>query len=304
MDAAVPGLARSLVEAARPRTLPAAVVPVLVGTAVAAWTGAAVPGLALLALVVALALQVAVNFANDLFDALSGVDTVERIGPRRVVAAGLVSPARMRRALLAALLVAALAGATLALLTAPWLIAVGALAILAALGYSGGRRPYASRALGEVAVFVFFGPVATVGTAFVQGGETGLALVSSIPVGLLAVALLVVNNLRDVVTDAAAGKRTLLVRLGPERGARLYRGLLVGAGLAVGAVALVSVSPWPAIALGASPLALGATARLTEVERGERGRGPGLIAALEATARTQLVGGILLALGIVLAGGA
>jgi len=291
-------------EAARPRTLPASVVPVAVGTAVAAATDGAVAVPAVLALVVALALQVAVNYANDLIDGLSGVDTPERIGPRRLVASGLVTPARMRRALVVALGVAAIAGATLALTTHPWLLVVGALALLAALGYSGGRRPYASRGLGEVAVLVFFGPVATVGTAFVQRGDLAAAAVASIPVGLLAVALLVVNNLRDVTTDAAAGKRTLLVRIGPERGALLFRALLVGGGLGVLAVALVGASPWPLVALGAAPLARAASARVGAVERGRNERGPGMIAALEATARTQLVGGLLLALGIVLAGGA
>jgi 1,4-dihydroxy-2-naphthoate polyprenyltransferase len=161
------------IEAARPRTLPAAVVPVAVGTAAALADGAAVSPLrAGLALLVALSLQVAVNFANDLFDGLAGIDTEERIGPRRVVAAGLVTPGTMKVALALALSVAAVAGLALALLTSPWLLLVGGLAIVATLGYSGGRRPYASRALGEVSVFVFFGLVATVGSAYVQTGRS------------------------------------------------------------------------------------------------------------------------------------
>jgi 1,4-dihydroxy-2-naphthoate octaprenyltransferase len=291
-------------EAARPRTLPAAVVPVVVGTAVAAATGAPSATRAGLALTVALGLQVAVNYANDLFDGLAGVDTPDRIGPRRVVAAGLVDPHVMRRALVAALAVAVLAGTVLSLLSAPWLLAVGALSVLAALGYSGGRRPYASRGLGELAVLVFFGPVATVGTAYVQGGDALVALVASLPVGLAAVALLAVNNLRDVGTDAAAGKRTLLVRIGPEHGALLFHALLVSAGSGVVAVAGLAASPWPLLAGAAAPLAIRASMLVGRVAAGRLEPGPGLIAALEATARAQLVGGLGLAAGIVLAGGA
>ena len=195
------------VEASRPRTLPAAVVPVTVGTAVAAAEGVVLSPLrAGLALLVALALQVAVNFANDLFDGLAGIDTEERVGPRRVVAAGLVTPLAMKRALAVTLGVAAVAGLALALLVDPWLLLVGAVAIVATLGYSGGRRPYASRALGEVSVFVFFGLVATVGSAYVQTGRvTALAIAASLPVGLLAVGLLMINNVRDVDTDAVTG---------------------------------------------------------------------------------------------------
>ena len=171
------------VEAARPRTLPAAVVPVAVGTAAAVAVGATVAwDRAALALVVALALQVAVNYANDLFDGLAGIDTPDRLGPRRVVAAGLVAPAAMRRALAVALVVAAVAGAALALLVDPWLLLVGAAAIAAALGYSGGRRPYASRGLGEVVVFVFFGVVATVGSAATTAsGSTPPVCIAALP---------------------------------------------------------------------------------------------------------------------------
>jgi len=293
------------VEAARPRTLPAAVVPVAVGTATASALGVPIVAVrAALALVVALALQVAVNFANDLFDGLAGVDTADRLGPRRVVAAGLVAPGVMRRALAAALAVAAAAGGALALLVDPWLLLVGVAAGLATLGYSGGRRPYASRGLGEAMVFVFFGLVATVGSAFVQTGRIdALAAVAAVPVGLLAVALLMVNNVRDVDTDAAAGKRTLAVRLGGRRYGHLYGLLLVAAVLLVLPVAAVARSPWPLLGLlAAAPLAV-TLRRARGAARAEgSARGPAWIAALEATARTQLVLGLGLAGGLVTAG--
>ena len=294
------------VEAARPRTLPAAVVPVAVGTAAAVASGAAVAwDRAALALLVALALQVAVNYANDLFDGIAGVDTPDRLGPRRVVAAGLVAPDAMRRGLVVALLVAAVAGAVLAVLVDLRLLLVGAVAIVAALGYSGGRRPYASRGLGEVAVLVFFGLVATVGSAVVQTGRIDpLAVVASLPVGLLAVALLMVNNVRDVDTDAAAGKRTLAVRLGGRRYGHLYGMLLVAALLLVIPVGLVAGSVWPLVALAAAPLVVMTLRRARDAARTDGpGRGPAWIAALEATARTQLAIGLLLTTGLVLAAG-
>lgn len=293
------------VEAARPRTLPAAVVPVAVGTAVAVAEGAPVDwARAGLALSVALALQVAVNFANDLFDGIAGIDTPERLGPRRVVAAALVTPEAMRRALAAALVVAAATGAGLALLVDLRLLLVGAVAVIATLGYSGGRRPYASRGLGEVVVLVFFGLVATVGSAFVQSGRiTALAGVAALPVGLLAVGLLMVNNVRDVATDAAAGKRTLAVRLGGRRYGHLYGLLLAATAPLVVAVALAAGSPWPLVGLVATPFLITALQRARAAARTEGpGRGPAWIAALEATARLQLALGLLLAAGLALAG--
>jgi 1,4-dihydroxy-2-naphthoate octaprenyltransferase len=293
------------VEAARPRTLPAAVVPVAVGTAAAVALGAAFAWeRAALALFVALALQVAVNYANDLFDGVAGIDTPDRLGPRRVVAAGLVAPDEMRRALVVALAVAAAAGAILALVVDPWLLLVGAAAIAAALGYSGGRRPYASRGLGEVVVFVFFGVVATVGSAAVQTGRIdALAVVAALPVGLLAVALLMVNNVRDVGTDEAAGKRTLAVRLGGRPYGHLYGLVLAAAVVLVVPVAVAAGSPWPLLGLAAAaPLAV-TLRRARDAARTEAtARGPAWIAALEATARTQLVLGLLLAAGLAAAG--
>lgn len=283
---------RVWVAAARPRTLPAALAPVAVGTAAAgdavvAWRAGA-------ALVVALALQVAVNFANDAFDADRGVDTAERIGPTRAVAAGLASAAAMKRATAAALGVAAVAGLALAAATTWWLVAVGAACGLAALGYSGGPRPYASAGLGEVFVFVFFGLVATVGSAFVHlGTVTVEAVVAAVPVGLVAVALLVVNNLRDRPTDAAAGKVTLAVRLGDGATRRLF------AALVAGAVVIAAAAPplWPPLALAAAPLAWPA---LRPVWSGARGRE--LIGVLGAVARLQLALAALVAAALLLGG--
>jgi 1,4-dihydroxy-2-naphthoate polyprenyltransferase len=290
------------IEASRPRTLPAAVMPVAVGTAVAvaldvtlAWDRAA------LALVVALALQVAVNYANDLFDGLAGIDTEERIGPRRVVAAGLVTPPAMKVALVVALGVAGAAGLALALLVTPWLLLVGVAAIVATLGYSGGVRPYASRALGELSVFVFFGVVATVGAAFVQTESfDALAFAASVPVGLLAVGLLMINNVRDVDTDAATGKHTLAVRLGARTYGHAFGGLLLVTFVTLVPVALLAGSPWPLLPLIALPLVAVVARRAREAARAEdaRAKGAGYVSALEATARLQIALGGLLTLGL------
>ncbi len=285
------------VEAARPRTLPAAVTPVIVGTAAALRPMTDIHlERAVLALVVALSLQVAVNYANDLFDGISGVDTADRTGPRRAVASGLVTPRQMKLATAAALGVAAVAGLVLAVLVGWELLLIGALAILATLGYSGGNRPYASRGFGEVSVFVFFGVVATAGSAYVQDGVLSpVAVLASFPVGFLAVSLLVINNLRDIPTDAVAGKRTLAVRLGEAGTRRLYQALIVASLLGVGVVAVVAPGWWPLLGLLAAPLAvaplrIAATAPL----------GRELIPVLEATGRVQLLLGIGLAVGLAL----
>jgi 1,4-dihydroxy-2-naphthoate polyprenyltransferase len=285
------------VEAARPRTLPAALAPVLVGTAASERVPAEVSVVRFaLALVVALALQVAVNFANDYFDGVKGVDTPDRTGPRRAVASGLVSPERMRLATGLALGVAAVAGLVLAVLVGWELLLVGALAILAALGYSGGSKPYASFGLGELSVFVFFGLVATVGSQYVQDERIStLAVGAAMPVGLVAVALLVVNNLRDIPTDTAAGKRTLAVRIGEGPTRLLFQALLAGALSFVLPVAAMADSWWPLLALLALPMAVRA---MNLVWR--RPLGPGLVPALETTGRFHLVLGVLLALGLVL----
>ena len=285
------------IEAVRPRTLPAAVSPVLVGTAAAerfiAWR-------MLAALVVALAVQVAVNFANDYFDGVGGVDTEDRRGPRRAVASGLVAPASMRRAMVVALGVAGMAGFALAAAAGWELLLVGAACGLAALGYSGGPRPYASAGLGEVSVFVFFGLVATVGSAYVHDERlSALPVVAAIPVGLLSVALLLVNNLRDIPTDARAGKRTLAVRLGPAKTFDLFMTAINTAILFTALVAFVAYSVWPALAFAALPFALIAQNRTAE---GVHTDDPSLlIGALGVTGRLQLVYGLLLAAGLAIA---
>jgi 1,4-dihydroxy-2-naphthoate polyprenyltransferase len=278
---------------ARPRTLPAAVAPVLVGT------GAAVAptwARALLALVVALALQVGVNYANDYSDGVRGTDA-DRVGPMRLVGSGAAAPAAVRRAAYAAFAVAAVAGLVLALLVTLWLVVLGAACLAAAWGYTGTSRPYGYRGLGEVSVFVFFGLVAVVGTAYVQGERVTVeAVLGGVCMGALACAILVVNNLRDLPSDAAAGKRTLAVRLGEVRTRSLYA-LLVGAALAVPpAVALVAGSGWPLLALAGAWPAAPAVRRV-----GSGAHGPELVPVLGATGRAQLVVGALLALGLVLA---
>jgi 1,4-dihydroxy-2-naphthoate octaprenyltransferase len=290
------------VEAARPRTLPASAAPVLVGTAAGARVGDAHGGLVAwrfaLALVVALAVQVAVNYANDYFDGVRGVDTVQRSGPRRAVASGLVPPRAMLTAVGLALLVAAAAGVALAAAVSWWLLLVGLLSFLALLGYSGGPRPYASEGLGEIFVFVFFGLVATAGSAYVQHRSIpASAWLGGAATGLLAVAILVVNNLRDVATDAVAGKRTLAVRLGEAR-TRLLFTALVAAGIlvAVVGVPLAARSAWPLLAAAAAPLA----ARPVEAVR-SGGVGRALIPALAGTGQLELAVGVLLAVGLLLA---
>ena len=278
--------------AARPRTLPAAVAPVLVGTAAAE---AFDPVRFALALVVALALQVAVNYANDYFDGVAGVDTPARVGPTRAVASGLVPAGRMRSAMLAALGVAAVAGLALAALAGWELLAVGALAILAALGYSGGPRPYASAGLGELFVFVFFGLVATVGSAYVQDERiVPVAVVAAFLPGLIAVALLVVNNLRDVPSDRAVGKRTLSVRIGEPASRVVVTACIVGAFLVPLVVVAMTGSAWPLLAYLAGPLA----ARTIDLLRRSGRRG--LIRVLERTGRLQLLSGLFFALGLAL----
>ena len=269
------------IEAARPRTLTIAISPVLVGTASAeepiVWRFGA-------ALIVALAIQIGVNFANDYSDGRRGVDTPARVGPRRATAAGLVTPEAMKVAVVAALAVAAGAGLALAAATSYVLVAVGALCFIATLAYSGGPRPYASVGLGEVFVFVFFGLVATAGSAYVQTERiTLMAVFSAIPVGLLATAVLVVNNLRDMNTDAAVGKLTLAVRIGKTRTISLYRGLVLGSYPWLVLVAGGLGTAWPLLSFASLPFAL---------------RQMRTASSLSGTARLQLGFSVLLASGL------
>ena len=286
------------VEAARPRTLPASAAPVLVGTAAGAMHGGLVWWRFLLALLVALAVQVAVNYANDYFDGVRGVDTVTRAGPRRAVASGLVSPPRMLGAVFVAVLVAAVAGIVLAASVSWWLLLIGFGSFIALLGYSGGPRPYASEGLVEVFVFVFFGLVATAGSSYVQHRHIPTAAwVSGVATGLLAVAILVVNNLRDVPTDAVAGKRTLAVRIGEARTRLLFISLIAaGMLLALVGVPVAAHSGWPLLALLAVPLAW---EPVNTVREGNVGRA--LIPALGGVGRLELAVAVLLAAGLLLA---
>ena len=275
----------------RPRTLPAAVVPVVVGSGVAAGYGRFSLWRAALALVVALALQIGVNYANDYSDGVRGTDEV-RVGPVRLVASGLARPRHVLAAALAAFAVAGVAGLVLAAVTSWWLLLAGAAAVAAAWFYTGGQRPYGYRGLGEVSVFVFFGLVAVAGTAYVQTRTlTWLAVLAAAPIGLLACALLIINNLRDIPTDRETGKRTLAVVLGDERTRALYIGcILVSFCIAA---AMAPTAPLCLATLAAVPLAL-APVRL--VRQGVTGRG--LIAALGQTGRLQLAFGALLTLGL------
>ncbi len=280
---------------ARPRTLPAALAPVLVGTGAAAALDEFRPLTALLALLVALALQVAVNYANDYSDGTRGTDAV-RVGPMRLVGSGAATPRQVLGAALASFAVAGLAGLVLAALSSWWLVAVGAACIAAAWTYTGGPLPYGYRALGEVFVFVFFGLVAVVGTTFVQTGSVdGLAVAASVPIGLLSVALLVVNNLRDIEGDAAVGKRTLAVLLG-DRSTRIAFAALPVVAFAVVA-GIGAARPQALLALLAVPLAVPPVRTVLS-----GGCGSSLIAALQGTGLLTLATGVLLGAGLALSG--
>jgi 1,4-dihydroxy-2-naphthoate octaprenyltransferase len=286
------------VEAARPRTMPASLAPVLVGTAAGAESHGILWLRFGLVIVVALAVQIAVNYANDYFDGVRGVDTVQRAGPRRAVASGLVTPRAMLVAIGVAMAVAGGAGLVLAALVSWWLLLIGFGAFVALLGYSGGPRPYASEGLGEVFVFVFFGLIATLGSSYVQHRMLpATAWVAAVATGVLAVAILVVNNLRDVPTDAIAGKRTLAVRLGEARTRQLFVGAIaVGVVLAVVGEPLAARSFWPLLAVIAVPLA-------RDPVNAVRGGGVGraLIPALGGTGKLELAVAVLLAAGLLLA---
>ena len=283
--------AREWLAGTRPRTLPAAVVPVLIGSGVALgysrfswWRG-------LLALVVALALQVGVNFANDYSDGVRGSDA-KRVGPVRLVAAGLAPPRQVLSAAFSCFLVAGAAGLALAAVTAWWLVAVGFACVAAAWFYTGGPRPYGYHGLGEVFVFAFFGVVAVAGTAYVQMDRfSWLGLAASVPAGLLACALLIVNNLRDINGDTLAGKRTLAVRLGDAHSRTAYVVTLLVPFLCAAAIAIYR--PFTLLVVLAVPLAL---VPVRSVRAGATG--PALIRVLGETGRVQLAFGLMFAIGL------
>lgn len=279
------------VEGARPRTLPNAVSPVIAGTGAAAWLDGAVWWKALLALVVALALIIGVNYANDYSDGIRGTDDV-RAGPLRLVGSKVATPRAVLTAAIASLAVGAAAGLALAVLSAPWLIAVGAVCIAGAWLYTGGRKPYGYLGLGEVAVFVFFGLVAVLGTQYTQALRVdwvGLAL--AVAMGALSSAVLVANNLRDIPTDKESGKITLAVRLGDHRTRVLYQVLVASAFVVT--VLLVLATPWCAVGLVALPLAV----RAARPVRGGAG-GRDLIPVLRDTGLTMLVWAVAVALAL------
>ncbi len=285
---------------ARPRTLPAAVSPVVAGTGVAAYADDAVWWKALLALVVSLALQVAVNYANDYSDGIRGTDA-DRVGPMRLVGSGVAPPGAVKRAAFLAFGVAGAAGLVLAATTAWWLVAVGLVSVLAAWFYTGGSRPYGYLGLGEVMVFVFFGLVAVVGTTYVQTETFAAAsflpaVYAAVGVGALACAILVVNNLRDIPTDTLAGKRTLAVVLGPDRTRGLYSLLVLAAIVACVAVA-VSTTWWALIGLGFLAPALRG---VRTVQSGAVG--PALIPVLQSTGLAELAWAVLVAVPLTLVG--
>jgi 1,4-dihydroxy-2-naphthoate polyprenyltransferase len=283
---------RLWVAGARPRTLGAAVAPVLVGTAAAHGDGGAISwGRAALALIVAVGLQIGVNYSNDYSDGVRGTDT-DRQGPVRLTASGLASPAAVRRAAVLAFAVAAGAGLALALLVSLWLLLVGVAAIAAAVLYTGGPLPYGYVGLGEVMVLIFFGVVATTGSAFVQIERIpATAWLGSLVVGLLACAILLANNVRDIAGDRLAGKRTLAVRCGDRAARRIYVGCVAGAFAAI--VPIAVDAPWALLAVLAAPLAFATVRRLLAAST------PGaLVGVLVGTARLEVVTAALLSLGL------
>jgi 1,4-dihydroxy-2-naphthoate polyprenyltransferase len=295
-DGVRPGSLRAWVIAARPPTLSAAFVPVAVGTACASAEGSLKAGPALAALTGAFLLQIAANFANDVFDFEKGADTAERLGPVRAVQAGLLTPGTVRRGLYLVLGLALLVGAYLTATSGPAIIVIGLASIAAAVAYTGGPYPLGYHGLGDVFVMLFFGFVAVLGTTFVQVGRvTELAFFAAVPVGALATAILVVNNLRDIATDRVAGKRTLAVRFG-ERGALAEYSALLVAAYAVPVALFAAQRATVSILLPLLTLPLGA--RLVRAVARERGRA--LNPLLKRTALLLLLYGLLFAVGLVL----
>ena len=272
---------------ARPRTLPAAVAPVIVATALVGadfnWFRAA------LALKVAVWLQIGVNFANDYSDGVKGTDT-DRVGPIRLVASGLASAASVKAAAFVSFAIASVAGTWLAILTSPFLIVVGVASIAAAWGYTGGKNPYGYRGLGELSVFLFFGVIATMGTYYAQTEEvTLLSFIISIPMGALSCAILAINNLRDRPKDELVGKLTIAVRIDDRYARRMYVVLLALAHLA----ALATLIPTTLITLLALPLSISISRQVLSGISGKE-----LIPILGKTGKLQMVFAILFAIGL------
>jgi 1,4-dihydroxy-2-naphthoate polyprenyltransferase len=297
-----PGSARAWVLACRPATLGAAIVPVAVGSACAYAAGGVRWGAALAALLGAVLIQIGTNLANDVFDAEKGADTAERLGPMRAVQAGLLSARQVRAGMALAFALATLCGAVLTWMAGPVVVAIGVASVLAGIGYTGGPYPLGYHGLGDLFVMAFFGFVAVCGTVFVELGHvTGLALVAALPVGALATAILVVNNLRDRATDAACGKRTLAVRLGRRGAIAEYAGLLalayaVPVGVAVAGLAAGAGAPraWAALPVLTAPLGVRLLARVA------RESGPALNPVLVATAKLLVLFGVLWTVGLCL----
>ena len=272
---------------ARPRTLPAAVAPVVVATALVGadfnWFRA------VLALKVAVWLQIGVNFANDYSDGVKGTDA-DRVGPIRIVASGLASAASVKAAAFISFAIASVAGTWLAILTSPLLIVVGVASIAAAWGYTGGKNPYGYRGLGELSVFLFFGVIATMGTYYAQTEEvTLLSFIISIPMGALSCAILAINNLRDRPKDELVGKLTIAVRIGDRNARRMYVALLALAHLA----ALATLIPTTLTTLLALPLSVSISRQVLSGISGKE-----LIPILGKTGKLQMVFAILFAIGL------
>jgi 1,4-dihydroxy-2-naphthoate octaprenyltransferase len=282
------------IDGARPRTLPAAIAPVLVGTSLIGRTNVALNWLnALLALLVSLLLQIGVNYANDYSDGIRGTDEV-RVGPIRLTASGLATPLAVRNAAFLTFFLAAVCGGVLALRTSLVLIIVGAIAILAAWGYTGTSKPYGYMGFGEISVFIFFGVVATMGSYFAQSEVVSArALLVSIPMGALSCAILSINNLRDRPKDAEVGKKTVAVRLGDRRARILFLGLLILAHLA--SIAALFISPWVLLTLLPLPLTFSIA---KSVLRGAVGLD--LIPLLGKTGRLQMLFALLLTLAFII----
>ncbi|KXP02475.1 1,4-dihydroxy-2-naphthoate polyprenyltransferase [Tsukamurella tyrosinosolvens] len=281
-------------EGARPRTLPNAIAPVIAGTGTAGFLGEAVWWKALLALVVSLSLILGVNFANDYSDGIRGTDD-DRVGPLRLVGSGLASPAAVKRAAFACFGVGGVAGVVLSLTSAPWLILVGLGCVAGAWFYTGGKKPYGYLGFGEIAVFVFFGLVAVLGTEFVQAGRIDASgVLAACAVGSYSSAVLVANNLRDIPTDRESGKITLAVRLGDSR-TRVLFSVLVAVPTVLGLALAAVATPWALLSLASAPLAVRAA---LPVSRG--GQGPALIPALAQTGLAMLVWSIGAAIGLFL----